>query len=484
MTGTHYCISIMPASRYCARRLSDGTYSERKALVGETFFSATAGATRGWRLIGRAGELERVAGARAAGVGGCAAGGAGVGKSRLARAALAAAEQAGAATVWVQATRSAASVPLGAFASVIPARVRSDDLFELLRGAGAALGELAGVRPLVVGVDDAQLLDPVLRRAGAAPRQRGGAFVLATVRTGRALPRRDRLVVEGRAARSGSSSRQLDEARPPARGEHRRRSGRGGCAPWVWETSRGNPLYVRELMLGALAGGALKEVSGLWRMPKRPPLSASLIEAISARLAGLTSAELRVLELLALGEPLAVGELVELAGSEPAAAIEARGLIAAGRSGRRRAVRLPHPLYGEAIRAGLASLRARELRLALAAMVEARGAPSAPSARCGSRAGGWTPARRSPRRCSSTRHGRPTSAAIRISAPSSPAERCRRRRARCRAATRAVLIQVRKRFAEAESRARRDRGEDRVSGHRDRVSRAARLSALLGAEAS
>ena len=36
-------------------------------------------------------------------------------------------------------------------------------------------------------------------------------------------------------------------------------------------------------------------------------------------------------------------------------------------------VRLAHPLYGEAIRAGLPSLRAREIRSQLAAMVQARG---------------------------------------------------------------------------------------------------------------
>ena len=151
--------------------------------------SAPERAARDWRLIGRAGELERVAGARAAGVPGVVlAAGAGVGKSRLARAALTAAQQAGAVTVWIQATRSAASVPLGAFASVIPAGVRSDDLFELLRGAGAALGELAGMRPLVVGVDDAQLLDPVSAALVLHLTSATDAFVLATVRTGEPCP--------------------------------------------------------------------------------------------------------------------------------------------------------------------------------------------------------------------------------------------------------------------------------------------------------
>ncbi len=60
---------------------------------------------------------------------------AGVGKSRLARAALAQGERDSALAAWVQATRSAASAPLGAFAAVIRSEVGSDDLFELLRGS-------------------------------------------------------------------------------------------------------------------------------------------------------------------------------------------------------------------------------------------------------------------------------------------------------------------------------------------------------------
>ena len=83
-----------------------------------------------------------------------------MGKSRLARETLAAAETQGALVDWVQATRSAASVPLGAFVNLLPADVRSDDPLELMRGSVQALRARAGVRPIVLGVDDAQLLDP------------------------------------------------------------------------------------------------------------------------------------------------------------------------------------------------------------------------------------------------------------------------------------------------------------------------------------
>jgi predicted ATPase len=221
----------------------------------------------------------------------------------MARAALAQAEQRGAVSVWVQATRSAASVPLGAFAGVIPEEVGSDDLFELLRRSAAAISALAGTQPLVIGIDDAQLLDLTSAALVLHLASGGACFTLVTVRTGE--PCAERLELAQLDERESAQLVEDIVGGPVEEGARR----------WVWETSRGNPLYVRELILGALAGGALQEVGGLWRMPKRPPLSASLIEVISARLAGLTAAELRVLELLALGEPLRIAELVELAGS-------------------------------------------------------------------------------------------------------------------------------------------------------------------------
>ena len=241
--------------------------------------------------------------------------GAGVGKSRLAREALAEAEHDGAVAMWVQATRSAASVPLGAFAGVIPAEVRSDDRFELLRGSTAVLSELAGERPLMIGVDDAQLLDPVSAALVLHVATAGHGFILATVRTGEPCP--DAIVSLWKdAGAQRLELAQLDEPEtsrlaesvvggPVEEGVHR----------WIWDTSQGNPLYARELVLGALGARALIEVSGLWRMRSRPPLSASLTDTITARLAGLSGEEHRVLELLALGEPLGADDLIELVGS-------------------------------------------------------------------------------------------------------------------------------------------------------------------------
>jgi DNA-binding CsgD family transcriptional regulator len=327
-----------------------------------------------WPLVGREYELQQVADARAQAR--CAvviSGPAGVGKSRLAREALDGAASDGAVAGWVQATRSAASVPLGAFAAVLAPDVRSDDLFQLMQRSVQALREQADGRAFVLGVDDAQWLDPTSATLVLHLASTGSAFVVATVRSDEPAP--DAIVSlwkDGGALRldlgllSEMEAEMLVEriaGGPVERGARR----------WISETSRGNALYVRELILGALSGGALEQVSGLWRLPVRPPVSASLTELVAARLAGLDDAQQRALELLALGEPLPLSEVLALTGTDPLAATEARGLVIVSGSGPEAEVRLSHPLYGEVIRASLPSLRGREARLGLARTVQARG---------------------------------------------------------------------------------------------------------------
>ena len=166
-----------------------------------------------WPLVGRAAELERMAGLRAAedGRGVVLSGPAGVGKSRLAHDAVAAADADGAAVTWIRATRSAATVPLGAFAGLLPPGVRSDDPLELMRRSADALRERAEGRRVVLGVDDAQLLDPT-----------SAALVLHLTETGigvrrlrpcaRASPARTPCSRSGRTpARCGSISQTLSE---------------------------------------------------------------------------------------------------------------------------------------------------------------------------------------------------------------------------------------------------------------------------------
>ena len=132
-----------------------------------------------WPLVGRARALEAIASARACP--GChgvvVVAEAGVGKSRLAREAQDAAQREGAFVDWVQATRSAATVPLAAVADLVPDAVRSDDIVALMRRCGEELRARSGSRQVVIVVDDAQLLDPVSAALVLHLATSGSAFV-------------------------------------------------------------------------------------------------------------------------------------------------------------------------------------------------------------------------------------------------------------------------------------------------------------------
>jgi AAA ATPase domain len=324
-------------------------------------------------LVGRAGEIEQIDRARGAGAGGVVIyGPAGVGKSRLARDAVDRAAQDGAAVHWVQAASGTETIPLGAFAGLVLPEARAGDLLDVMQRSARWLAQEAENRPLVLAVDDAQWLDPTSAALVLHLVRTGTAFVVVTVRTGERAP--EAIVAlwkDGDAIRLELEP--LDEADAEVLVE----AILGGpleaaARRWLAQTSRGNALYARELVLAARAGGALRERSGLWRMPSRPTISASLRELVTARMAGLDSGQQRTLELLAIGEPLRLAETILLADEESLEALEQRGLITIASLASDAPVRLAHPLFGEVIRDALGSLRARAIKLQLARTVGAR----------------------------------------------------------------------------------------------------------------
>jgi DNA-binding CsgD family transcriptional regulator len=329
--------------------------------------SALAGA---WPLVGRDRELEAIASARTDrrchGV--VVIADAGVGKSRLAREGLDVAERQRAFVGWVQATRSAAAIPLAAVAGLVPDEARSGDIVALIRRCGEELRARADGHPVVLGVDDAQLLDPVSAALVLHLATTSSAFVIVTVRAGEPCPDAIVSLWKDDTARrmelaylSDDAVRALVEA---ALGDPVEEA----ALDWVAEVSRGNVLYVRELVRGAVEAGALVRSAGLWRLEGRPTASRSLLELIDQRLAGLTADRRHVIELLALGEPLSLEEMGTLTSEEALLETEAHGLIATDGQD----VRLAHPLYGEAVRVRLPPLRARSIRLQLIEVLERR----------------------------------------------------------------------------------------------------------------
>ena len=323
-----------------------------------------------WPLVGRQAELEVLsavlADTPAGGV--VLVGEAGIGKTRMAREALARAEAAGWGVEWLAATRAAASIPFGAVSHLLPPAERlDDDRLDTLRRTAELLAERSRGRPLLIGVDDAHLLDDASAALVHQLTFRGIAVVVATVRTGEPAP--DPVI----ALWKDDLTRRLDlSALPPSATAELLERSLGGPVDGVTKEevlriTGGNPMYLRELVLGGLESGALRQVDKVWRWRGKLADATRLAELVQTRLSTLDETARDAVELVAWGEPLGVGVLERLVGNDAVQAAEDGGLLVLDRSGRRVLARLAHPLYGEVLRAALPLGRARAVAERLAA---------------------------------------------------------------------------------------------------------------------
>jgi DNA-binding CsgD family transcriptional regulator len=328
-----------------------------------------------WPLIGRDRELElfrgQLSGGSAGGV--VLAGAAGVGKTRLATEFAQAAESSGWAVAWVRATRSTASIPLGAFAPLLPVAVADTDGAELLSRARHALVERAGDGGLVLCVDDGQLLDDAsaaLVHQLVATRE---AFAVVTLRVGDPVPDALRalwkdelcdLVELGELARGEVDALLAAALGAPVHGRTRAS---------LWELTLGNALFLREVVLYGVERDLLAEVDGIWRWRGEVAAGMRLAELVGARLGSLSGAALAALETVAVGAPLETA-LLEPSDGAALDELEQHGLVERGIDGRREFVDVAHPLHGEVVRARLSRTRLGEIQRRLADAVEARGA--------------------------------------------------------------------------------------------------------------
>jgi DNA-binding CsgD family transcriptional regulator len=312
---------------------------------------------RRWQLLDRPAEQEAIRTALGAGetCGAILVGPAGVGKTTLARTVTASLR---AKVNWAACTETSRSIPLGAFAQWVgPSPTR--DPIALIASARESI--LAGENT-VVGVDDAHLLDQLsatllhqiaIDRAG---------HIVATVRSGAPVP--DALTSlwkDGYLQRlelqpfTKQQSIALVEAVLGGTLE-------GLSADVMWESSGGNPLFLRHMVEGAIDAGTLSEVNGVWQLRGPTGVSSGLAALLEDRLDHASVDVVNALKLLALCEPLDIDTLCELAGDDAVDTAEMQGLVRIVHDGPDVNVRFGHPLYGDVVRRRIGTASARTLR--------------------------------------------------------------------------------------------------------------------------
>ena len=322
-----------------------------------------------WPLTGREALLDEAERVLASGRSVVATGPAGVGKSRWCR------ELLGRLTApyvveRVQAARATSAIPLGALWS-LGLETGSDPSVGAMTSAASALLERADGGRLVIGVDDADLLDPV------------SAVVLADVlRSGRAvavLTCRERLA--GGAAEPLAACLDDGAAVPFELGPLDEPSVAelleavlgnpvdGAAVRRFCDLSGGNPLLLREVVHSAGAGGELVLRRGWWHLVSSPRPTAPLVELVGQRMDDLAPEAVDALEYLALAGALELAVLEALGAGPAVEQLEEAGLVQV--EGAPAVVRLAHPLYGEVAADRLTvSRRRRHVRRLAGPLVE------------------------------------------------------------------------------------------------------------------
>lgn len=309
-----------------------------------------------WPLVGRQDELAATDAAIAASGGVVLAGAAGVGKSRVASEALKRSSHR--IVRWIAATQTGRSVPLGALAKFAE-HCGADPLRRVQEVIDALVGDEPPMTVLVC-VDDAHLLD---EQSAVVVRQlveRRLAPVLMTVRDGEAIPDAiASLWVDGPLPRieiprlaAGDVTLLLESvlAGPLE----------SSSAQRFWSYTRGNALYLRQLIADESAAGRLTRRSGVWIWDGASQLSPSLAELIESGIGHLDDSVVDVLDILAVSDPVELPVLLGLSDTDSLDAAVVRALVTVDAVAG--TVHLAHPLFGEIRREKAGTARLRNLR--------------------------------------------------------------------------------------------------------------------------
>ncbi len=283
-----------------------------------------------------------------------------MGKSRIAREALSTVASRGGEAHWTAGSTSALAIPLGAFTAWAPSGV--NDTVQLLQGVIESLTAASSATSVVVGVDDVNLLDDLSIFVVHQIVQRGAAKVVLTVRDGVQIPTAIREILkDGQFDRLDLQQLSLDETTAllsatlagPVDAD---------AAQRLWKLTRGNVLYLQNIVEQEVADGRIVQENGYWRWIGDPVIPPGLVDLIESRIGELPTPVSDVLDVLAVGEPIEFSALTRITDAAAVEEAETRGLITVEPAGSGVEVRVAHPLYGQVRSRSAPHSRLRRLR--------------------------------------------------------------------------------------------------------------------------
>ncbi len=323
-----------------------------------------------WPLTGRENEMRRISQTVQGGSGGAVlVGEVGAGKTRLATEAMDQIERDGLRTCRLVASPASREVPLGVLDEMAgeadggPTQ-RMHRIFDWLARPGAP--------PAVVGIDDAHHLDEASAFVVQQIVARRVAPVIVTVRTGAytsnsiaSLLADDHLRRVDVAPLSFDQTRGLLEAALHAPFE-------AGSARRLFALTRGNVLYLRQLLEDEVACGRVVRYSGVWVWSGAPTFTPRLYDLIAAKMGRVPENVADVVDFLAVGAPLPVAILTRIADPAAVERAEELGLVTVD-GAENPTARLAHPLFGEVRRAHGGRIRLRRMSGEVARELAAKG---------------------------------------------------------------------------------------------------------------
>ncbi|HEX4865946.1 MAG TPA: AAA family ATPase, partial [Acidimicrobiales bacterium] len=330
------------------------------------------------KLLGRDEALSAAEAGLARGGGIMLVGSAGVGKTALARVLLDGLDDhPGTRVLRLTAHASSPEIPFGAFAPLVPdidgGQGDTREPFFLLQTIRRAVTELAGGLELMIAVDDAHRLDGASATLLFQLVSTGAAKAVVSARVGEEFaPALQSLWKDGLLERidlqplGRDDSVELTELMlgGPADEE---------LGEALWDTSRGNPLYVRELIVAGRDAGNIVEERGVWRLTGTLTIGPRLQELLDERLSALDEPLRDSMEVIAFAEPVPLKAALQVVPDSHLDGLQRRGLVAVETSADEVHARASHPLYGELVRARLSETRTNELRRQMADAFEQAG---------------------------------------------------------------------------------------------------------------